>query len=167
MDSLVPAATAARVARRIREELEALERVVSLAGEAVATWPEETDPPPLALHGAGGCLHDFYTGVEKVFTLVSPDLNGEAPAGDHWHRELLHAMALDVPPLRPAVISEDTERLLVAYLKFRHLYRNLYGFRLQWPRVRRLAEPLPALWEALRAEVEGFLGFLDLVVEQG
>jgi len=57
--------------------------------------------------GIGGCLHDFYTGVEKVFTLVSPDVNGEALAGDHWHRELL------------------------------------------------------------RGELDGFLGFLDLVVEQG
>jgi hypothetical protein len=37
----------------------------------------------------------------------------------------------------------------------------MYGFLLEWARVRQLAEQVAPLWAALRGEIGRFLGFLD------
>jgi hypothetical protein len=160
---LVPAAVAARLAARVREELGDIARVVDELAAALARLPGEPPPDVVTLHGMGGLLHDFYTGIEKVFSLVAPELNGGLPAGESWHRELLHTMTLDLPGIRPPLLSRTTEEGLVEYLKFRHLYRNLYGFKLRWRRVRELAAGTSPLWTTLRSELEGFLTVLDCV----
>jgi hypothetical protein len=157
----VPSAEAfARLAARIREERDNVERVVSDLGDALSrldAGPKDV----VTTHGVGGLLHDLYTGVEKMFTFVAPEVNGDMPSGDARHRELLHAMALDMPGVRPPVLRRDTEQALVELLKFRHVYRNMDGFRLRWGRVRELAEAALALWPEVRGDVDQFIAFLD------
>jgi len=72
-------------------------------------------------------------------------------------------MTLDLPGLRPPLISAAVEERLVEYLKFRHLYRNLYGFKLRWSRVRELCERMVALCRAVRADLDTFPGVLDRI----
>ena len=36
-------------------------------------------------------------------------------------------MTLDIPEVRPAVIDRDLARTLGEYLRFRHVFRNVYG----------------------------------------
>ena len=164
-DSLVPPATAARVAAKLEEEIAGVERVVGLVGEVLSERPIEPAPPVVTVHGTGGLIHDFYTGVEKLFRQVSPHFNGELPGGEAWHRELLHSMTLDLPRVRPPVIGASSEGQLATYLRFRHVYRNMYGFRLDWERVRELAEGVGPFWLELRGELEAFLAFLDALVQ--
>jgi hypothetical protein len=161
--SLVTAAIAIRVAAKLREERANVEKVVDLLREALASTPLDPSPGVVVVHGIGGLVHDFYTGVENLFRDISPELNGYLPAGDAWHRELLHSMTLTLPEVRPALIDGATERELLAYLKFRHLYRNLYGFRLEWLRVRELAGGVEAIWPRLREQIDAFLAYLDSV----
>jgi len=40
-------------------------------------------------------------------------------------------MTLDLPDLRPAVISRDLHDRLGPYLRFRHFFRNVYGYVLE------------------------------------
>lgn len=80
-------------------------------------------------------MHDFYTEIERIFEKVAPELNGGVPAGPAWHRDLLDSMSLDLPGVRPPVLSGATAAALAEYLRFRHLYRNLYGFELDWARL--------------------------------
>lgn len=51
---------------------------------------------------------------------------------DHtrWHRELLGKMFLNIPSLRPAVLSEQQRSLLGDLLGFRHLFRHSYELKL-------------------------------------
>ncbi|MGB9887889.1 MAG: hypothetical protein ACPLRW_12990, partial [Moorellales bacterium] len=44
-----------------------------------------------------------------------------------WHKQLLNRMTLEVPEVRPPVISKDLARTLDEYLRFRHVFRNVYG----------------------------------------
>jgi len=100
---VVRAEALARVAARIREETERLRDVVQALREALEGWgPEPQDR--VNVHWVGGLLHDFYTGLEKAFSEVSPELNGVEPADEGWHRALLHIMTLDLPGFRPPVI---------------------------------------------------------------
>ncbi|OGG46520.1 MAG: hypothetical protein A3F84_15890 [Candidatus Handelsmanbacteria bacterium RIFCSPLOWO2_12_FULL_64_10] len=53
------------------------------------------------------CLHDFYAAVEqRIFERIADETSeGRTRAAD-YHARLLEAMGLDLPGLRPAVLSE-------------------------------------------------------------
>jgi hypothetical protein len=70
-------------------------------------------------------------------------------------------MALELPGLRSAVLTPATVRQLEEFLRFRHLYRNVYGFELEWTRLRPLLKRAEPTWAALRADVVTFLSLLD------
>jgi len=72
-------------------------------------------------------------------------------------------MATEIPGVRPAVIEETTRKNLMVYLRFRHLFRNLYGFELQPSRVAELAGDVATLWTQVRREVEQFESLLRLL----
>lgn len=150
----------ARLAAVLRVELSRLERVVREAAAALTRFAQ-AEPAVLELRGIGDVVHDFYTGAERIFEKIAPELNGGVPAGASWHRELLQNMTVDLPGIRPPVITEETAHRLDEFLRFRHLFRAVYGFDLEWPRLRSLLERLPAAWQGFRRDVDGFLRFLD------
>jgi hypothetical protein len=149
----------ARLAAAVRDESERLARTVEEARTALAKFSSRS-PSNLELRGIGDILHDFYTGAERIFMKIAPELNGGVPAGVSWHRELLDNMALDLPGIRPALLRRETVRALEEFLRFRHLFRNVYGFELEWPRLRALARRMPAAWRLLKTDIERFLRFL-------
>ena len=54
------------------------------------------------------------------------------------HKRLLNKMTLKIPGLRPAVISKELKEALDEYLRFRHVFRNVYGYLLEWKRMKGL-----------------------------
>lgn len=149
-----------RLAAAVRLEMGRLRSIVAEAEEALTDFA--TDTPRLReLRGVGDIVHDFYTGIERIFEKIAPELNGGVPAGPASHRELLDNMTLDLPQVRPAVITRATAGLMAEFLRFRHLFRNLYGFELEWPRLHPLLTRLPTAWRALEDDLRRFLEFLD------
>ena len=72
-------------------------------------------------------IHGIYGVLENSFLRVSKFFENNLPS-DCWHKVLVERMALEIPGLRPAVLSEPTDRKRVMeLLKFRHRFRNLYG----------------------------------------
>ncbi|MCY3970146.1 MAG: hypothetical protein OXG74_09440 [Acidobacteria bacterium] len=144
-------AFARRLAAEIRGEFASL----ALLEEQSAAAPRETDT--FSLRARGSILHDFYNGIERVFVRIAEELNGGVPKGEQWHRQLLRDMSLEIPGLRPAVIDEDLERSLGGFLRFRHVFRNVYGFALEEKRMRPLEDSLPAVLGAFRRRLDEFL----------
>ncbi len=158
-DAVRPNERFVRVAATIRDERDRLSRVVGEASQALADFAQ-SEPSMRELRGIGDIVHDFYTGAERIFERVAPELNGGVPAGPAWHREILRSMTLDLPGVRPPLLGKQTERVLDEFLRFRHLFRHSYGFELEWTRLRPLLEQVPAAWAALEADLESFLDFL-------
>lgn len=144
----------------IRREQGALERVAADVQEAL-TLLERRAPTRLEVRGAGDLLHDYYTGAEKVFVRVAVAVDGGKPGGDSWRAELLASMGQEVARLRPPVVSDETRRRLHELLRFRHLFRNVYGHDLEWSRIRELLAGLAAVHGLLRRDLADFLAFLD------
>ena len=113
-------------------------------------------PSNYILRAAGSILHDFYTGIEKIFENIAKEVDRRIPLGEEWHSELLHQMTLDIKGLRPPVISPSTEKILREYLGFRHLFRKRYGFELDWQRMKRLLLKIPQVLSGLEKEIEIF-----------
>jgi len=62
------------------------------------------------------------------------------------------------------LLAADLERDLAAslrpYLRFRHLFRNIYGSDLRWDRCRELVAGLDHVSSKLAAEITHFVGVL-------
>jgi hypothetical protein len=149
-----------RLAATLRWEIERLDRIGDEAPQAARELAGGT-PPPRELRGTAAILHDFYTGIERALERVAPELNGGIPAGPAWHRQLLETMVLDLPGVRPPVLRASTARVLEEYLRFRHAFRDLYGFELEWPRVEALLARLPGAWAQVREDRAAFVELLD------
>jgi len=155
-----------RLAAAIRHRRSQVETIVDEARQALSDFSDEK-PPLLELRGIGAILHDFYTGIEHIFETIAPELNGGLPSGQAWHRELLTNMTLELPGVRPPVLREGTVQALDEFLRFRHLFRNVYGFELQWSRLQALLEQLPRAWNRVETDLDRFLDFLDAAAKQG
>lgn len=142
----------------IERELLDLERVVR---ECHVVLQHEEWPDLAFTRTLGSLLHDFYTGVEKILQRIALRLDGDLPAGSRWHVQLLRRMTTPVAQVRPAVLDETTAQALGEYLRFRHVFRAVYGFELRRERMRELAAGLPDVFAALQAQLTEFLEFLQ------
>jgi hypothetical protein len=121
----------------------------------------KTKPSNYTLRAAGSILHDFYTGVEKIFEDIAKEVDRRVPIGEGWHSELLHQMTLDIPGLRPPIISSPTEKKLREYLGFRHLFRKRYGFELEWVKMKKLLLKMSNIIAVLKEEMNSFFRFIN------
>lgn len=145
----------------IEKELQELERLCSEMGSVLRC----SEPTFIEVRAAGSILHDFYCAAEKVFKKIASRIDRDIPSGEDWHLQLLERMTLALPGLRPAVISEEMRERLSEYLRFRHLFRNIYGFELRWRRIEELGHEMREVLVALRQDIERFFDFIKSVQE--
>lgn len=120
----------------------------------------EKPPAGIELTALAAFLHSLYTGIENLFRRIAIELDGELPRESDWHRRLLRSMTRPAAE-RPAVISEALHDQLLGYLDFRHLFRNLYLFRLEWERIEALVLGVDELMVSLGQNLDRFLRSKD------
>ncbi|MGD1858000.1 MAG: hypothetical protein ACFB2W_27505 [Leptolyngbyaceae cyanobacterium] len=105
-------------------------------------------------------LHSFYTGCERIFTLVANELNGGVPSGSDWYRRLLDRMSAERDD-RIAVVQPETAKSLREILGFRHVVTSIYGFELDPSRIRRLVESYPTAWQQTESDIVMFVRWIQ------
>jgi DNA-directed RNA polymerase sigma subunit (sigma70/sigma32) len=110
----------------IKNEIENLERV----NEEMKSLLSKTSKEPtfVEVRAAASIMHDFYSGVEKIFERIAISVDKDLPKGDRWHIELLSQMVKPSSHRKIAVISKNLFEKLKKYLDFRHLFRHIYEF---------------------------------------
>jgi ABC-type transporter Mla subunit MlaD len=151
------------LAERIRKELDDLERLVARANRAVSTAKKNPQDADLFLDSASLNLHDIYSGFERIFKQIAATVDGTVPTGAEWHREILEQMGLDLPRVRPPILTREAIQSLDEYLRFRHVVRNVYTFSFDPERIGRLVKELDAVFEKLKQELSAFADFLETV----
>lgn len=141
--------------KEIAIELENLERLVRETEDLTGRFLNE--PDFIQTRAAGSILHDFYTGVENLFEKIAVNMDRELPEGEDWHKELLAQMGRSFEGIRGAVIDEDLSEKLKEYLRFRHLFRNIYGFELKWNRFEQLSRSLSGILSKLKANLDALI----------
>lgn len=82
---------------------------------------------PIDWGALGFTLHFAYGVLENYFLRVSKFFENALPA-DRWQKSLVEKMALEIPGVRPALLTEElSKHRTQELLKFRHLFRNMYG----------------------------------------
>jgi len=66
-------------------------------------------------------------------------------------------MALEIHEVRPAVITGTLCNELEEYLRFRHLFRGLYGFELETEKMAPLFERIDPVFAELEKQIAVFL----------
>lgn len=136
----------------IKIEFANLERVVGEMSELLSKISDK--PNFIEIRGAASIMHDFYCGIEKIFEKIAISVDNHMPKGENWHIELLSQMAKPFGNIREPVISEEFYKKLKKYLDFRHLFRHIYGFELDWERFKHLCLNLGDILSELKFEIE-------------
>lgn len=157
--------TLATLRTLLARELAELEKILALCTDRLARRHDfrRAGTEDILADSVASCLHSFYSGIENLLGTIATELD-ELPQGPQWHKRLLVVMTLDVPGVRPAVLSEKSRTALDEFRAFRHLFRNLYTHALQPDRVFDLCGRLGAVWGEVRADLKAFidtLGELD------
>lgn len=133
------------LAAESRQELSSLSR---LADEIPATWAKGSELPEAErrpyVESTALNLHNFYTACEWIFETIAGEVNGALPRTPDWHLRLLRMMTVEVPRVRPRVLSPELAERLTDLLRFRHVVRNIYGFELHEEKVEPLVLPFSA-----------------------
>jgi hypothetical protein len=152
-----------RLRAEIRYDREAFElRVRELGG--ITLGPQTTAAEAAQ---AAVALHHSYCAVESILVRIARHLEGAIPEGPDWHQALLHAAALDIPGVRPAILSRESVEALRRLLAFRHFFRHGYAVPLDPAQLAALRADVRTLAPRLLAEIEEVDAFLQQVAEQG
>ncbi len=143
----------------IKEELSRIDMIKEEHTELIKKI-DIKNPEQHEVRAIGSILHDFYSGIERIFRKIATEVDEGLPKGVSWHRDLLKRMSIKINKIRPAVISNDLADDLDEYLRFRHIFRNVYGFALKWKKVSVLSQDLPDLHSRITKEIHQFIDFL-------
>lgn len=143
-----------KLVEEIEIEIENLERLSREMEELTNRLGEK--PDFIETRAAASILHDFYCGIEKIFERIALRINGEIPKGEDWHTELLLQMGRYVEGVRDEVINKSLLEKLKEHLRFRHLFRHMYGFELKWERFKGLALSLQLILNELKNDLRFF-----------
>ena len=125
-----------KLRKQIDVERQQLRRLIDehrpLLESCVSTVPTAIEVSALATF-----LHSYYSGIENSLKRIAIEIDGAAPSGDAWHRQLLMSMAT-VTDRRPSVLSETLYEALGEYLSFRHFFRQAYSFHFDWSKMSHL-----------------------------
>lgn len=141
-----------------------LQRVVEYQQEVLGAVGRETE---FFLRSAAGVvLQDFYNTVEKTLQRIATELDGALPTGEAWHQQLVERMTVAIPGRRPAVLDQTLAVTLLEFLRFRYLFRNIYGFDLDWSRIEPLLIELPLVIDSFLERIEEFHGYLLALLDE-
>lgn len=90
---------------------------------------------------------------------ISQHFENQLPA-DRRHAELLHKMTIEIPGVRPQILSDRTAELLGEIIRFRHFRRYYYALDYDWRRLDALIAVFADANSGLMADLEGFLSKL-------
>ena len=70
-------------------------------------------------------------------------------------------MAMEIPKVRPAVISQDLKEELDKYRAFRHIVRNIYAHNFRIVKIKDLMQNIDKVLSELEKELRIFYEFLE------
>jgi hypothetical protein len=146
-----------------------LRDIEAIASSLVKAWEKASRQGlnDLEINGAAHLLEYFYTAIEELFLRIAKDIDLDVPTGEQWHREILQRMNLDLPEIRPAVISQDLTETLDGYRRFRHRARHVYAPPVpDWQKFSHLAAEAENTYRALKESIENWLLFLSAVSQK-
>jgi hypothetical protein len=144
---------------RLNHELEAMTRSIERIQQFLTQFQQETNPiyQEAFTSAIAFNLHSFYTGVERIFEAIAKQIDQYQPSGSNWHKQLLNQMLMEVPEIRPAVISSTIYDTLDELRRFRHVVRKIYAYEVDPDLMISLAEKTIKNFPDFQRDIRHFL----------
>jgi uncharacterized protein YutE (UPF0331/DUF86 family) len=110
-------------------------------------------------------IHNLYCAVEDIFKEVVKTFENKIEDFTKYHRELLRRMILEIPGIRPKLLTKESYNLLDEIRGFRHIFRHAYDYELSSKRLRELREEILQGWEKVDEDLKRFEQFLKENIE--
>lgn len=101
-------------------------------------------------------LHNLYSAYEDMFKLTARFFENQIEDLSRYHRDLLKRMTIKIEGIRPALISQESFKILDELRGFRHVFRHAYNYELDGERILKLAEKTAKLKETFQKDYERF-----------
>jgi hypothetical protein len=131
-------------------------RVSPPAGCSPGLFENAREPSLIEREAAATALHSFYTGVEFILRSIADGFDGGVVKSGAWHVALLESMR-SPSTHRPAVLTPVNAERLREYMVFRHRFRNMYSFDLDWALMKPLVAGMEAALNCFEADLDAFL----------
>ncbi len=109
-------------------------------------------PRDYVVQATASHIHNFYTGVEKIYERIIIFTDGKKPAGEHFHKKLLETAHNTLK-----LTDEDENKLLDDLRGFRHVFRNAYGTEMKQEQVEGKAKEICLRWAGIKLKIDQFL----------
>jgi hypothetical protein len=157
----------AALLRRLVSELRADWRAVEARTADVRAFATPSSPPPAERTAALALALDrAYTALESILERVARTLEGGAPTGADWHRELLRNAALVIEKVRPAILGPAALAAADELRRFRHFLRHAYAAALDPARVATRGDQWLGAFAELQTDIDRFCAFVESLAER-
>ncbi len=76
----------------------------------------------------GYLMHNYYCAVEDIFIEIARTFENKVDDTSKYHREILKRMTIDIPGIRPKLLSNKIFNFFDELRGFRHVFRHAYGY---------------------------------------
>lgn len=150
-------ATRATLAAVIQNDSSAIEKMTG----RLKTIRQAMDPDSFnELAAAAYLLHNIYNALENSFEQISRSFENHVTDLAQWHKELLGKMFLEIPGIRPAVVSRELHGMLNDLRGFRHVFRHSYDFEIDPKKLQLTIDGFLAKQKALASALTCFRDWL-------
>ena len=91
--------------------------------------------PDEVLESIGYWLHNLYCAYEDLFKIICSFWENDISYNSSYYTSLLKRMVFAIEGIRPALLSEDSLRVLDELRGFRHMFRHAYSHGLDEERI--------------------------------
>jgi uncharacterized protein YutE (UPF0331/DUF86 family) len=106
-------------------------------------------------------LHNLYCSLEDIFQEIAKTFENKVEDPAKYHRELLKRMYMDIPGIRPRLLSQESYRVLDELRGFRHIFRHAYDYELDPERIGDLKQKIIVNWNYVWKDLHSFMSFLQ------
>ncbi len=110
-------------------------------------------------------VQQMYTAIEDMFKQIAKAFENHIDALSSYHKELLIRVNMDIPKIRPKVISNETLLLLDKVRSFPHFVRHAYDCELDEQELRLIQNRLREQFVLFSRDLNLFQKYVDELAE--
>ena len=123
------------------------------------------EPDELDFAGLAYTIANIYNLMENYFLCVAKGFEN-AIAPDHWHKDLVKRMSLEIEGIRPAVLKAGDVPLIDELRAFRHVFRNIYQGDLDTEKLKLVDSRMPDALGAFKSAHRRFSVALNRLIRE-
>lgn len=106
-------------------------------------------------------VQQFYTAFEDLFKQIAKAFENHITDLSFYHKELLLRLNMEIPNIRPRLLTEESFLLLDKIRAFRHFIRHAYDCELLESELRDIQNKLKVNYKFLEKDSLEFRGFVE------